>query len=95
MKVSRSPSGQMFLWLLLLPLPLPTLAGVDKNLGISPDLALNYTPSNSGTWQCLDGSKEIPWASVNDDFCDCPDGSDEPGLTSNIFYVMDSLIPEQ
>ena len=22
----------------------------------------------------------IPFASVNDDYCDCPDGTDEPGI---------------
>lgn len=70
--------GQMIPWLLL-ALPLPTLAALDKTHGVSPTLQAKYIPSASGTWSCLDGSKEIPWVAVNDDYCDCPDGSDEPG----------------
>lgn len=34
---------------------------------------------NSKDFTCLDGSLTIPFTSVNDDFCDCNDGSDEPG----------------
>ncbi|KAJ3879612.1 glucosidase II beta subunit-like-domain-containing protein [Lentinula edodes] len=67
------------LWLLLLPLPLPALGAVEKTLGIAPHLVSKYVPSRSNTWTCLDGSKEIPWDYVNDDSCDCADGSDEPG----------------
>ena len=70
--------GQMIPWLLL-ALPLPALAALDKTHGVPPALQAKYTPSASGTWSCLDGSKEIPWGAVNDDYCDCPDGSDEPG----------------
>ncbi|KAE9398280.1 hypothetical protein BT96DRAFT_976528 [Gymnopus androsaceus JB14] len=67
------------LWLLLLPLPLRAFAALDKTFGVSPDLVAKYVPSKSNMWTCLDGSKEIPWDFVNDDSCDCSDGSDEPG----------------
>jgi len=82
----------MLPWLLLLPLPLPILAGVDKKFGIRPDLISKYAPLSNGNWKCLDGSKEIPWAFVNDDSCDCPDGSDEPG--AGVFSSSDCSLPE-
>ncbi|EAU82449.1 endoplasmic reticulum protein [Coprinopsis cinerea okayama7 len=75
----------MVSWLLLLPLlPLSVTAasGRDKLLGVDPALIKKYTPSKSNTWKCLDGSKEIPWSAVNDDYCDCRDGSDEPGTSA-------------
>lgn len=34
-----------------------------------------YDPQKD--FSCLDGSKLIPFSMVNDDYCDCPDGSDE------------------
>ncbi|XP_065185089.1 glucosidase 2 subunit beta-like isoform X2 [Sycon ciliatum] len=34
---------------------------------------------SSKPFTCLDGSRSMPFDQVNDDFCDCPDGSDEPG----------------
>ncbi|EGO01447.1 hypothetical protein SERLA73DRAFT_85086, partial [Serpula lacrymans var. lacrymans S7.3] len=81
----------MVLWLLFV-IPLPVLAALDKTHGVSPALVSKYAPVTSGsspTWQCLDGSKEIAWSAVNDDYCDCPDGSDEPGTSAcpnSVFY---------
>ncbi|KAG5735388.1 Glucosidase 2 subunit beta [Termitomyces sp. T112] len=69
----------MIPWLLLLPLFTQISAAVEKTLGVSPALLSKYVPLPSGNWKCLDGSKEISWAFVNDDSCDCLDGSDEPG----------------
>lgn len=37
-----------------------------------------YDPRKD-SFNCLDGSASIPFAFVNDDYCDCMDGSDEPG----------------
>lgn len=38
----------------------------------------NYTKKfQNQKFQCLDKSKEISWEKLNDDFCDCRDGSDE------------------
>ncbi|KAJ1674756.1 hypothetical protein EV182_002625 [Spiromyces aspiralis] len=58
-------------------------AGADGELhfvrGVSPELLSRYQPNSDHTFQCLDGSKVIPYSRVNDDYCDCPDGSDEPG----------------
>lgn len=38
-----------------------------------------YQPDSEGMWKCLHSDVMIPFDRVNDDFCDCPDGSDEPG----------------
>ncbi|KAG6853592.1 hypothetical protein C0991_002998 [Blastosporella zonata] len=81
----------MLPWLLLLPISIPAVAAVDKTFGVGPQLVSKYVPSSSGNWKCLDGSKEIPWAFVNDDSCDCPDGSDEPGTgacPNSVFYCQ-------
>lgn len=42
----------------------------------------NYYKTSSEIFKCKDGSKKLNRAQVNDDFCDCPDASDEPGLSS-------------
>ena len=34
----------------------------------------------SENFVCFDGSATIAFENINDNYCDCPDGSDEPGL---------------
>ncbi|CBQ71623.1 related to alpha glucosidase II beta subunit [Sporisorium reilianum SRZ2] len=54
--------------------------------GVAPADAAKYTPTKNAQgqlrWKCLDGSKELSFSAVNDDYCDCPDGSDEPGTSA-------------
>ncbi|KAL3731314.1 hypothetical protein ACJRO7_028225 [Eucalyptus globulus] len=48
----------------------------DPFLGIAPEDVKYYSSSNR--IKCKDGSKKFTRALVNDDFCDCPNGTDEP-----------------
>lgn len=50
-----------------------------------------YRPDRD--FECLDGSRLIPFIRVNDDYCDCGDGSDEPGTAAcanGFFYCENS-----
>ncbi|XP_039034351.1 glucosidase 2 subunit beta-like isoform X3 [Hibiscus syriacus] len=49
--------------------------------GISPQ-DLNYYKSSSDIIKCKDGSGKFSKSQLNDDFCDCPDGTDEPGTSA-------------
>uniref|UniRef100_A0A915DVQ9 Glucosidase 2 subunit beta n=1 Tax=Ditylenchus dipsaci TaxID=166011 RepID=A0A915DVQ9_9BILA len=53
---------------------------MSTQMGVSPQKAALYQQSDE--FQCLDGSKTIPFEHVNDDYCDCADGSDEPGTSA-------------
>ncbi|CAF3677316.1 unnamed protein product [Adineta steineri] len=48
--------------------------------GVQTSLLSMYIPSKPFT--CLDGSLTIPYEFVNDDYCDCKDGTDEPGTSA-------------
>ncbi|XP_050524060.1 glucosidase 2 subunit beta [Daktulosphaira vitifoliae] len=48
--------------------------------GIAFERASLYIPDKD--FACLDGSFVIPFSFVNDDYCDCPDASDEPGTSA-------------
>ncbi|OVA08857.1 Glucosidase 2 subunit beta [Macleaya cordata] len=49
------------------------------SLGIPPEDAKYF---KSDFIKCRDGSKKFTKAQLNDDFCDCPDGTDEPGTSA-------------
>ncbi|XP_030636142.1 glucosidase 2 subunit beta [Chanos chanos] len=51
-----------------------------KIRGISMSYKRFYRERQS--FLCIDGSKLIPFDQVNDDYCDCADGSDEPGTAA-------------
>ncbi|EFJ52398.1 hypothetical protein VOLCADRAFT_120319 [Volvox carteri f. nagariensis] len=58
------------------------LAQTDNLRGVNPDLASHYS-GKGGAFTCISGiPKTIPFSRVNDDYCDCPDGSDEPGTSA-------------
>ncbi|KAG8815614.1 hypothetical protein FRC19_000918 [Serendipita sp. 401] len=80
----------------LFPVTLSAAVGTENSAtklrGVVPARRGLYTPTSSGTWKCLSGDKEISWAKVNDDFCDCPDGSDEPGLLNAPSVVTQQVL---
>ncbi|KAJ5729320.1 Glucosidase 2 subunit beta [Penicillium malachiteum] len=59
-------------------------ASIDKVArprGVAPEFAKFYQDTESFT--CISNpAVKIPVSAVNDDFCDCPDGSDEPGTAA-------------
>ncbi|KAL3478233.1 glucosidase II beta subunit-like protein-domain-containing protein [Aspergillus californicus] len=49
--------------------------------GVGPEFAKFY--KDTTTFSCISHpAVQIPFSAVNDDFCDCPDGSDEPGTAA-------------
>ncbi|KAL3445716.1 glucosidase II beta subunit-like protein-domain-containing protein [Aspergillus insuetus] len=49
--------------------------------GVGPEFAKFY--KDTTTFSCITHPAiQIPFSAVNDDFCDCPDGSDEPGTAA-------------
>lgn len=41
-----------------------------------------YLPNVDGKFVCFASKKEIDFLKINDDYCDCSDGSDEPGTNA-------------
>ncbi|MCO5546876.1 hypothetical protein L7F22_000313 [Adiantum nelumboides] len=60
--------------------------------GVAPQDAHLYRASSDGkTWKCLHSGQQIAASAVNDDYCDCDDGSDEPGTSAcpnSTFYCQ-------
>ncbi|EDW78114.1 uncharacterized protein Dwil_GK24827 [Drosophila willistoni] len=75
---------QTFLLVLLALIVNQCLAGdVPRPRGVSLAMAPLYQPrGGDNSWTCLDGSRTIKFTHINDDYCDCADGSDEPGTSA-------------
>ncbi|XP_077981251.1 glucosidase 2 subunit beta-like isoform X2 [Glandiceps talaboti] len=65
-------------WCVLIGVVLPQM--VQRPRGVSLTNKPFY--DNKETFTCLDGSLKIPFSLVNDDYCDCKDGTDEPGTSA-------------
>jgi protein kinase C substrate 80K-H len=63
---------------------------IDPIRGVTPDDLVRYQPDENGNWHCLSNPEIILTIDqVNDNYCDCPDGSDEPGTSAcenGMFY---------
>lgn len=64
-------------------LAIASLGAAKSILGVPPQMESLYKPDSNGNWHCiLDPSHVIRFDQINDNFCDCPDGSDEPGTNA-------------
>lgn len=68
---------------------LESIAGVEKSK------RHHYQPNSEENFACLDSNEEISFDFVNDDFCDCKDGSDEPStgacINSSFHCTVESV----
>lgn len=60
-----------------------SVTALSRPRGVSISMASFYS-GQSENFSCLDSSRVIPFHYVNDDYCDCLDGSDEPGTSACI-----------
>lgn len=84
MKIQFCMQPTMLQNVLAIGLLVPIALG--KLRGVSPDNEHLYQPTienGQQYWHCLnDSSIKLSFDQVNDDYCDCPDGSDEPGTNA-------------
>ncbi|KAK7099862.1 glucosidase 2 subunit beta-like isoform X2 [Littorina saxatilis] len=76
---------------LLLILSLSFFAqAAERPRGVSSAKASFYQPGKD--FKCLTSGETVPWEFVNDDYCDCKDGTDEPGTSAcaNGFFFCEN-----
>ncbi|TGZ73797.1 hypothetical protein CRM22_001320 [Opisthorchis felineus] len=75
----------------VLSLIIPVFDALELPRGVSLPRASFYQVGQP--FKCLDGSGVVAWYQVNDDYCDCLDGSDEPGTSACVngqFFCKDT-----
>eukprot|EP01031_Cornospumella_fuschlensis_P026040 gene26040-31442_t len=63
---------------------------VSKVRGVAPHLSTKYDQEK---FVCDGGKVILNPSSINDDYCDCQDGSDEPGTSAcsnGVYYCLNS-----
>nr|CCC91259.1 putative glucosidase II beta subunit [Trypanosoma congolense IL3000] len=83
-----------FVFLLVL-LPLIQVAyTLDYDYGVQKTYREKFASLNEdGTFKCLSSDLVIRVNQINNDFCDCPDGSDEPGTSACASNLLDVKFP--
>lgn len=51
-------------------------------LGTHESQMEQYKPRDDGVFECIASMETIAYSQINDDYCDCLDGSDEPGTNA-------------
>ncbi|XP_038887466.1 glucosidase 2 subunit beta [Benincasa hispida] len=79
METPRSPKPTSFVSLLSICFFFDSVRSVPSLIGVHP---LDEKYYYSEVIKCKDGSKSFTIDRLNDDFCDCVDGTDEPGTSA-------------
>jgi len=66
--------------------------GLGRILGVVDELQDKYLPDEDGNFKCLFSTQTIAFDRLNDDYCDCTDGTDEPSTSACVhaYFVCSS-----
>ncbi|KAK0545536.1 hypothetical protein OC845_005058 [Tilletia horrida] len=81
----RSRAAAVAASAVVLALPLASSVGAAASVkGVAPSDAHLYAPiaGKTDTWKCLNSTQQIKHSAINDNYCDCEDGTDEPGTSA-------------